>query len=117
MWASAGAGPMRNASAIFLLLPGPFLVAPVAAQGPSSSTEKYGTFSLVVENDLFANTDRGYTSGQRLTWVTPPVDLNSGIVGWLRQFPIFEQWTKVRTEYSLNQAIFTPTDITAPNPD
>jgi hypothetical protein len=79
--------------------------------------ERVGTFSLVVENDLFANTDRGYTSGQRLSWVTPPVDHRSGIVGWLRQFPAFSGWCTVRTEYSLNQAIFTPSDITRSNPD
>jgi lipid A 3-O-deacylase len=91
--------------------------ASAACLKPDYPIEQYGTFSLVVENDLFANTDRGYTSGQRLTWVTPPVPLDRGIVGWLRQFPPFAGWCMVRTEYSLNQAIFTPSDITRSNPD
>jgi lipid A 3-O-deacylase len=92
-----------------------FAAAPVPVA--MADTERVGTFSLVFENDLFANTDRGYTSGQRLIFVTPPVDLNSGIAGWVRQLPFFAEWREVRTEYSLNQAIFTPTDTTRPNPD
>ena len=80
--------------------------------------ERAGTFSLVVENDLFANSDRGYTSGQRLSWVTRPMeDLHSGIAGWVRQIPLFAGWHTVRAEYALNQAIFTPADISRVNPD
>ena len=91
--------------------------SPRACPSVEPSPERVGTFSLVVENDLFANTDRGYTSGQRLIWTTPPVDPHSGLVAWLRQFAPFAAWCTVRAEYSLNQAIFTPSDITRSNPD
>lgn len=93
------------------------LLFAMSARVANADTERVGTFSLVVENDLFANSDRGYTSGQRLSWVTPQVDPHSGIAGWVRQIPLFAGWHTVRTEYALNQAIFTPADITRVNPD
>jgi lipid A 3-O-deacylase len=33
--------------------------------------EKLGTFSLYFENDLFADTDQGYTNGIKLSWISP----------------------------------------------
>lgn len=57
---------------------------------PASPEDPYrGTFSLYVENDYFAGTDRGYTSGMKLTWVSSRL-----------------------LSVSLGQKIFTPYDIT-----
>lgn len=33
--------------------------------------EKLGTFSLYIENDIFANTDQGYTNGIKFSWISP----------------------------------------------
>lgn len=41
----------------------------------ASSPEELWTFSIYFENDLFAGTDRNYTNGTKLSWVSP--DLSS----------------------------------------
>jgi lipid A 3-O-deacylase len=75
------------------------------------------TFTVVFENDLFARTDRGYTSGERLSYVTPVIRSHDEILWGARQLPALLGWKKVRAEYALNQSIFTPADITQPIPD
>jgi hypothetical protein len=87
----------------------------VAAAG--SEPEAKGALSLVVENDLFARTDRGYTSGLRLGLVTPPNGTPSWAKNLARQISWFSDWCVVRAEYALNQSMFTPTDGTLPVPD
>lgn len=93
------------------------LAAPALAQFPPKAEEK-GTFSLVVENDLFQNTDRAYTSGVRASWVTAPQNTPAFAVELARRLPIFADWGAVRTEYAIQQAIFTPrnTSLYVPDP-
>lgn len=99
-----------------ILLPA-LLCAASDAVGADEKVERAGVFSLVVENDLFANTDRGYTSGQRLSWVTPRLESNSNLADRIRRIPFFAGWQTIRAEYALNQAIFTPADTRRANPD
>lgn len=73
---------------LLLLLSFLLLLSPAAF--PSSLDGPYrGTFSVYVENDYFAGTDRGYTSGMKVTW------LSSRLLS-----------------VSFGQNIFTPYDIT-----
>jgi hypothetical protein len=61
-----------------------------------------GVLSLYVENDLFYDTDRNYTSGVRLAWVSPDLDdyvRDECVPGWLR--PVNEQ---VRDFFALHLA-------------
>ncbi len=78
---------------------------------------QHGTLSFVVENDLFYNTDRHYTNGVRLVWV-PGGDASPP--GWAekiaRLVPWFPQEGKIRPGYAFGQSMFTPTDITVPDP-
>ncbi len=87
------------------------------AQG-SPEPEDRGTFSLVVENDLFARTDRSYTSGVRASWVTAPQATPAWAVQLARAIPLFADWGAIRTEYAVQQAIFTPqnTALVVPDP-
>lgn len=89
--------------------------SPAAAD--HASDEETGTFVLVVENDLFRNTDRGYTSGIRVGWITPPDHAPDWIEHLARQLPWFKGWKRVRAEYTINQAIFTPANIRLREPD
>ncbi|MEM9724050.1 MAG: lipid A deacylase LpxR family protein [Pseudomonadota bacterium] len=73
-----------------------------------------GALSVTVENDLVADTDRDYTSGVRLDYITPRNQLSPfGDVAkrqlnpWLKA----EDWYEI---YAVGQTIFTPTDISAP---
>jgi hypothetical protein len=83
-----------------------------------------GVLSLYVENDLFFRTDRDYTSGVRLAWVSPDIEDDIGdkcVPAWVQ--PINE---KVRDVFALRlstanqrnmvitlgQAMYTPSDKT-----
>lgn len=81
-------------------------------------------FSVQVENDLFAtSTDRHYTNGIRLSYLTKAKPCESGepcLSGLLRRLtsviPAFRDGEEHRIAYSLGQNMFTPTDITVPEP-
>lgn len=92
-----------------------FPLAPVAQGTPEP--EDRGTFSLVVENDLFARTDRSYTSGVRASWVTAPQATPSWAVELAKGIQLFADWGTIRTEYAVQQAIFTPQDTKRVIPD
>jgi lipid A 3-O-deacylase len=91
--------------------------ASAAAEKKPPETEDIGNLSLVVENDLFARTDQGYTSGVRASWVTSPSKTPQWAVGLAKSLPLFADWGEVRTEYAIQQAIFTPRDTRRVNPD
>jgi hypothetical protein len=94
--------------------------APVAAQDDSS------TLVLQLENDRVANTDRDYTNGWRLTWLSGAKELPDWAekLGPLIDWPAFlerRRETRVnrRIGIGLGQDIYTPsdTDTSAPLPD
>ncbi len=76
----------------------------------------YGTLALEYENDLFAGEDRYYTNGVRATWISP----DDRIPGWVQSgadlVPFFDQLGSRKLSYSLGQNMYTPKDITDPNP-
>ncbi|WP_027859207.1 lipid A deacylase LpxR family protein [Marinobacterium jannaschii] len=84
------------------------------------------TFNLYVENDLFAETDQNYTSGVRMSWVSPNVEdyLTDPILpNWMQDvnklLPLFdpEPTSKYGDRVQRNmvigfgQQIYTPEDI------
>lgn len=78
------------------------------------------TFSVYVENDLFANTDRDYTNGTKITMISPDVSkyTDSGAVPDLFA-PLLRLYTRTEREgairnvaISLGQNMYTPEDIT-----
>ncbi|MBS7811114.1 lipid A deacylase LpxR family protein [Roseococcus pinisoli] len=77
-----------------------------------------GTFSFMLDNDLFAGTDKNYTSGFQFDWRSPSYDPPpwlSAITG--RMSLIFPQGGTQRWGLSLGQNIFTPEDTARRNPD
>jgi hypothetical protein len=98
-----------------LIILGGMAAGPGAARAEESL--RLGTLSLVLENDLFYNIDRHYTSGVRLVWVpdreakTPVWALTAAsLVPW------FPNKGVVRPGYALGQSMFTPSDITIADP-
>lgn len=78
-----------------------------------------GTISLHLDNDLYVGTDRDYTNGARLSWISAPLDSSefrslSALAGILAG-PEAENAEDVRHHYgfSLTQLIFTPEDYLA----
>lgn len=97
------------------------LLMAAAAHLPAAALDNAGdtarpTFSLVVENDLFGQEDRHYTSGLRLSWMTP----GQSAPRWSRRLahllPMFPKDSEPVVGYALGQSLFTPTDITVADP-
>ena len=101
------------------------LVGAVAARADSPPPESW-TFTLHYENDLFANTDRFYTNGIKLSWVSPdmkwfqdleflrqdhlPARLGNGFINLLPWSA--DQSRQRNLSLSVGQLMFTPRDIT-----
>lgn len=75
-----------------------------------------GTFSFVLENDLFAGFDRDYTNGIRLSWTSGLDDVPIWALQAARILPMFPTAGTVRASYTLGQSIYTPGDITLEDP-
>lgn len=100
------------------------LLASLAAVGAEGATPRCvgGVLNLYVENDLLYRTDRNYTSGVKLTWVSPDIEdhVNDQCVpGWVQ--PINEavrdlfalRLSAARQRnmvITLGQAMYTPGD-------
>ncbi len=100
------------------------LAAPLsyAADPPDLAKQaepQVGIFSFVLENDLFYNTDRRYTSGARFSYLTP----KNGEPEWLRdlayEVPMLAWHSDIRVEYSLGQNMYTASNklLRDPPPD
>jgi len=77
-----------------------------------------GTFSFMLDNDLFAGTDKNYTSGFQFDWRSPsyePPPWLSAVTG--RMSLIFPEGGTQRWGVSFGQNIFTPEDTSRRNPD
>ncbi|MDX1529545.1 MAG: lipid A deacylase LpxR family protein, partial [Gammaproteobacteria bacterium] len=76
------------------------------------------TFSVHFENDLFADTDRNYTSGVKFSWVSPDLtrfrddrQLPEWIYPYVEALPFINEPNRERNiVFSLGQSIYTPQD-------
>jgi hypothetical protein len=95
----------------------PVILIAVLAAAPAWAAEpETGTASLVVENDLFYDRDRNYTSGVALVWV----GTRGSTPGWAlrvaRRITWFPADAPVRHGYLVGQNMYTPRDITLADP-
>ena len=92
------------------------VAAPAGAQeAPDREGSQWydGTVSLQIENDKISRTDRHYTNGFRLAWVS---DRKEGGPGWMRDTLDFlypSSLKAARIGFSFGQTIFTPNDTEA----
>jgi len=93
-----------------LLIPGRYVAA--------GNVEDSWTFSLYVENDMFANTDQDYTNGIKLTWISPDLTgyaqsdtLPDWSLRWIKRLPfINEAGLQRNIALSIGQNMYTPED-------
>lgn len=113
---------MRNGLILTALAAG-LATAPALAQqdtveggATGADVTETGTFSITFENDLFGDEDRDYTNGVRFDYISPRNDLPlvgrfaKRNLGWLTDA---DDWYMI---YSLGQSMYTPSDISQPNP-
>jgi len=92
---------------------------PPQARAADDAARRVNTFTLYMENDLFYNTDRQYTHGTKLSWISP--DLAE-----YRENPLIPAWSYPFIEHvpfinepgdqrsisvSLGQNMYTPEEI------
>ena len=89
------------------------VLAPASARAEAPPTG--GTMGIYLENDLFAGTDRYYTSGVKLSWTSPDLSRLSGTPHARMMLPLFDLIPGIHdTNYqknvihSIGQDIYTP---------
>jgi hypothetical protein len=115
-WAQAAArfdllGTLRASAFLGLALA---VLLPSGSQAASDS--RRGTLSLLLENDLFYDTDRNYTNGVQAAWLTTPAQTPDWAVAAARAFVLFPSNSAVRISYAAGQNMYTPSDITLADP-
>ena len=86
---------------------------------PAWGEEKLGNFSLYFENDFFGGTDRYYTNGVKLSWISPDLNdyaesdkLPDWSLPYIRRLPfINEPGLQRNIGLSMGQNMYTPGDI------
>lgn len=90
--------------------------------GARASEAEHGTLSLLVENDVFFDTDRDYTNGLLLSYTLGPHSTPDWLNDAACALPFFDapagdcSGRNVRRMIALGQNMYTPTDISLPNP-
>lgn len=84
---------------------------PAAAQTGALPEDEASTVTFVWENDSFANTDRNYTNGVRLAWLSG-TQATSGITEWAARHIVgADEGAVRRAGFAIGHSIFTPRDI------
>ncbi|WP_225765927.1 lipid A deacylase LpxR family protein [Inquilinus sp. Marseille-Q2685] len=87
-------------------------------QAPRPLSEDPGAFiSFSLENDVFANTDRGYTNGFRFAFTSSETWTPDWLATAARAFPLFPDAAPIRSTLSFGQSLYTPKDISRRDPD
>lgn len=109
--------PMRSillpALAVFLLLSTDPLTASEPEHPVPPLEPRSGTLSLQIENDLVGGTDRDYTHGTRLTWLSPEIQGQHWARRLIETVPYLTYGDRLRYSFSVGQSIFTPRDTEA----
>ena len=92
------------------------LAAAAVAASPACADDKHGSFNLLVENDIFYDTDRDYTSGVEINYTTAPDETPDGLVDFAHWLPLMTDQGDVRAGFEFGQDIFTPADTLSVNP-
>ena len=99
----------------------PGLATAQSAADAKDSEDRRGTWTFILENDVFANTDRDYTSGLRTSYVSPPDSpgdgQGSGLHGAIARTLLgARDGDRIRYGLAIGQSIFTPKDTMVENP-
>lgn len=86
---------------------------------PRPIKDDKGILTVQVENDLFTGSDRHYTNGVRLSYLSAEDSVPQWLENAVRPLPIFPDEGHLRVAYAIGQSMYTPEDITiaAPQPE
>lgn len=75
--------------------------------------EPSGSYTLLIENDVFTGTDQHYTNGLRLSYLSRQDDVPDFIRKFASAMPFVELDARLRAGFALGHNIYTPNDIQA----
>jgi len=78
--------------------------------GPSSAGDA-SVLSVSHANDLFVGSDRHYTAGSEIRWLSAKNSNSLGLDGFTRSLPFVPEGADIRTGLAVRQLIFTPNNI------
>ena len=102
---------------IFLVLENPAIMPAAARCGQISAGEPGSMISVTCENDIFAGTDYGYTSGAKVSWISPELHREGpqGRRSALLHLPLMnDPGYRRNISLSFGQMIYTPRNIKYP---
>ena len=93
------------------------IALPALAAEDVREQDNKGIFSVVIENDSFAGTDRDYTNGIRFSWLSSEENMPAWSRAVANVLPLASAGNK-RISIAAGQSMFTPSDtkISAPTP-
>jgi hypothetical protein len=83
------------------------LITPAVSRGA-------GMYNLLIENDVFTGTDRHYSNGVHLSWLSAQDDVPDYIRGFANAMPLIRPNALLRAGYAIGHNLYTPNDITNP---
>ena len=92
-----------------------FLCTSPAMAAERIAEDDKGVFSIVWENDIFAGTDRDYTNGVRLSWISSEENMPEWSQSIAHMLPMENDGNK-RISIAAGQSMFAPEDITRRTP-
>lgn len=91
-------------------------VAGAAKPSPADERSDPAVWSLTIDDDIVAGTDRYYTGGLALAWVPGSQRAPDWAFRIVHAIPWFPDAGEIRTGYVLGESAFTPSDITLADP-
>lgn len=123
-WCSRNSTAVKGTPSLAIILTLAVLWPP-ASYASEEYASQGSTFTFYQENDLYTGSDRDYTNGIKMSWISP--DLTSyrdspALPSWshrlVETLPFMDGPDLLRTvSFSLGQNIYTPEDIEAEIPD
>ena len=119
------AGPLRPFTVLIGVVLSLVGAGAAAAETSASAAEHRGIFSFRSENDFWAGNDSNYTNGIAASWTTPKIeDCGGARPGfWCKLVNGFDWLPRIGQEgwddyaaFELGQEMYTPDDITLPDP-
>lgn len=101
------------------LLGAAFLVSAAQAGDilPQDKSDDSHNFSFTLENDLFSDSDRHYTSGIRFSYLPPETSLPEWMDESIGSLPLFDPDGQKRLSFNFGQTMYTPQNIRRTVPD
>ncbi len=90
-----------------------FLFACLTALAAPAWAEAGGTYTVLMENDVFTGTDQHYSNGLRLSWLSKSDDVPDFIRRFAGAMPFVHPDALLRAGYALGHNIYTPNDTAA----